>query len=264
MDVRVEPLHSCEQFRAVELLQVAVWGMPDREVVPAHQLLAVARTGGLVLGAFAGDLLVGFSYGFPAVREAARFFYSHMTGVLPEWQSRHVGFALKCAQRAWALEQGYDRIVWTYDPLQARNAHFNLHRLGAEASRYYVNYYGEMPDALNRGLESDRLEVDWWIARDPVRARLEGRPEGPPPQASHPVLEAEGELPGPVRDPRGRWVRIAVCASIRALLEQDPYCAHRWRLATRQAFQRCFAARYVAVDFVRTDRGGWYLLEARA
>jgi len=263
MDVRVEPLSSCDQFRAVEGLQVAVWGMPDREVVPAHQLLAAVRTGGLVLGAFAGTVLVGFSYGFPAVRTGARFFYSHMTGVLPEWQSRHVGFVLKCAQRTWALEQGYDRIVWTYDPLQARNAHFNLHRLGAEASRYYVNYYGEMTDALNRGLESDRLEVDWWIAHDRVRAHLEGRTEGPPPPACPPVLETEGEEPGPVREPQGHRVRIAIPASIRSLLERDPGLAHRWRLATREAFQRCFAAGYAAVDFVRTDRGGWYLLEAR-
>lgn len=263
MDVRVEPLVTVEELRAVEGLQVAVWGMPDREVVPAHQLLAAVRAGGLVLGAFAADLLVGFSYGFPAVRTGARFFYSHMTGVLPDWQSRHVGFALKCAQRAWALEQGYERIVWTYDPLQARNAHFNLHRLGAEASRYYVNYYGEMRDALNQGLPSDRLEVDWWIAHDRVRAHLEGRTEAPSLQAWYPVLEAEGEEPGQVREPQGHRVRIAIPASIRSLLERDPGLAHRWRVATREAFQRCFTAGYVAVDFVRTDRGGWYLLEAR-
>ncbi len=261
-EIRIRPLTAVHELRAVEELQQAVWGMGDRAVVPDHQLLAAVRAGGLVLGAFAGEILVGFCYGFPAFREGERFFYSHMTGVRPEWRWRQVGYHLKCAQRAWALEQGYDRIVWTYDPLQSPNAHFNLHKLGATARRYFVDYYGEMRDALNRGLPSDRLEVDWWLQSERVRARLEGGIQSPPVEAALPVLEATGAEPGPVRKPKGKWVRIAIPPDLTALRDQDPDVALRWRLATREAFCACFAAGYTAVDFVRTPEAGWYLLEA--
>ncbi|MDR7581734.1 MAG: GNAT family N-acetyltransferase, partial [Armatimonadota bacterium] len=190
--MEIHPLQAVAELRAVEGLQQAVWGMTDREVVPCHQLLAAVRNGGVVLGAFAEGRLVGFCYAFVGWRQGERVLHSHMTAVLPGLQDRDVGYRLKLAQREWALAQGYRRVVWTFDPLQSRNAYFNLHKLGARAERYEVNYYGEMDDELNRGLPTDRLEVDWWVSSEPVVARLEGRRAAPRLEGTRAVLEAEG------------------------------------------------------------------------
>lgn len=222
-EVLIRPLTSLADLRAVEELQRAVWGMPDRDVVPLHHLLAASSAGGLVLGALdRGGALVGFCYGFVGLRSGRPFFYSHMAGVVAAWRGRDVGFRLKQAQRAAALERGLDHMVWTYDPLLAANAAFNLRKLGACASRYYVNYYGEMDDALNRGVDSDRLEVDWWLS---------GR-------ASRPDVPPEGSL------------RIAIPPDFDRLRRTDRNRAQAERLRTREAFQRAFADGNEAVDFV--------------
>lgn len=262
-DVRIRTVDSVPELRDIERLQVEVWGMSDREVVPYHQLLAAARNGGLILGAFAAEELIGFCYGFSGARDGERIFCSHMTGVLPGWQAHDVGYRLKRAQREWAIAQGYRRVVWTYDPLQSLNAYFNLHKLGAEARRYYVDYYGEMDDELNRGSPSDRIEIDWWLDAPQVIDRLEGRWSSPHPADAAPVLEADGLCPGEVFDPTGPLVRLQIPRAIRSLRQEDPAAALGWRLATREAFQRCFQLRYVAVDFVVSDDRGFYLLERR-
>jgi predicted GNAT superfamily acetyltransferase len=259
--LEVRLLDTVSELREVESLQQLVWGMPDREVVPSHQLLAAVRNGGLVLGAFAGGRLVGFSYAFVGWREGERVLHSHMTAVLPDLQDHDVGYRLKCAQREWALAQGYGRIVWTFDPLQSRNAYFNLHKLGARAERYLVDYYGRMEDELNRGLPTDRLEVDWWLTSEPVRARLEGRWVPPALEGARPVLEAQGDGPGPVREPAGELVRLEVPASLADLRQRDPQLPLAWRLATREAFLRCLAAHYAAVDFRRHAGRSFYILE---
>lgn len=256
-------LSRVAELREVEVLQQVVWGMPDREVVPSHQLLAAVRNGGLVLGAYVEGRLAGFSYAFVGWREGERVLHSHMTAVLPELQDRDVGYRLKCAQREWALAQGYRRMVWTFDPLQSRNAYFNLHKLGARADRYEVDYYGEMQDDLNRGLPTDRLEVDWWVDSEPVRARLEGRWNAADLDRTEPVLEAVGDRPGPVRLPEAPAVRLEVPASLAQLRTQDPEAPLAWRLATREAFLCCFAQGYAAVDFARRGGRSFYVLERR-
>jgi predicted GNAT superfamily acetyltransferase len=230
-EIVIRPLVSLEELRAVEELQRAVWGMPDRDVVPLHHLLAAGSAGGLVLGALdRGGRLVGFCYGFVGLRDGRPLFYSHMAGVVESWRGRDVGYRLKQAQRAAALERGLDRMVWTYDPLLAANAAFNLHKLGARASRYYVNYYGEMADALNRGVDSDRLEVDWLLS---------------------------GRLPRPDVPPGGS-LRIAIPPDFDRLRRADRDRAQAERLRTREAFQRAFADGYEAVDFVD---GGYILVK---
>jgi predicted GNAT superfamily acetyltransferase len=262
MDVPlIRELKTVSELRQVERLQIDVWGMTEREVVPLHQMLAAARNGGLILGAFVAGQLVGFCYGFPGVRDGDRIFCSHMTGVLPTCQVRDVGYRLKCAQREWAIAQGYRRMVWTYDPLQSLNAYFNLHKLGAEARRYFIDYYGEMDDEINRGLPSDRIEVDWWLDAPEVVDRLEGRRVSRQPADVAPVLEADGPRPGVVIDPAGPLVRIQIPRAIRSLRQEDPETALAWRLATREAFQRCLQRGYVAVDFVVSDDRGFYILE---
>jgi predicted GNAT superfamily acetyltransferase len=231
-------------LRAVEDLQVTVWGMPERDIVPLHHLLAASGAGGLVLGAFTPEeRLVGFCYGFAGVREGRTLFYSHMAGVLAEFRDSEIGFRLKRAQREAAMAGGFEWMVWTYDPLQSGNAFFNLHKLGAESRRYYVNYYGEMRDELNRGGDSDRLEVDWWL-RDPrVEALMRGQ-----------TLTA----------PAGDVTRIDVPADITALRRRDPSASAGWRETTRRQFLDAFAAGYVAVDVDRLPDRSAYVLVRRA
>ncbi|HEV8354481.1 MAG TPA: GNAT family N-acetyltransferase [bacterium] len=236
-ELTIRPIDDVAGLTAVEHLQRAVWTMPDLDVVPLHHLRAAVSAGGLVLGAFAGDDLVGFSYAFAGARNGTPLLYSHMTGVREEYRGRGVGLALKRAQREAALARGVDRIVWTFDPLQRANAWFNHHKLGAVASRYYVNYYGDMRDAINRGTDSDRLEVDWWI-RDPrVDAALRGAPVATAPGA------AALEIP----------------PDFNALKITDPDAAQAWRLRVREAFLDHFARGYEVVDFT----GGTYVLDRR-
>jgi len=243
-DIVIRPLTALADLRAIEALQREVWGMSDRDLVPTHHLLASVSAGGLVLGAFdPSGSLIGFCYGFVGVREGRPLFYSHMAGVVRTWRGRGVGFRLKQAQREAALARGLDWMVWTYDPLQAPNARLNLHRLGACASRYYVDYYGEMPDDLNRGVPSDRLEVDWRLRSRRVMLLSGGRP--PTDEAA--VDEAD-------------LLRIEIPADFDTLRRADIEEARRWRLRTRAAFQRAFAAGYEAVDFVQ----GAYILRKKS
>lgn len=233
-ELTIRALLTLPELRAVEALQREVWGMRDLDVVPAHQMLAAAGAGGAVLGAFdRAGALVGFCYGFMGWREGRRLFYSHMAGVRAAHRGRGVGYALKRAQREFALARGVDWMVWTFDPLQAANAHLNLHRLGVRASRYYVDYYGEMADALNRGVESDRLEVDWRLAED------------------------RGEM---LMGGEGGMRRVEIPGDFDAILRTDPARARAWRVRTRGQFQDAFAQGYEAVDFV----AGAYLLTRRA
>jgi len=254
-------------LRRCEALQMAVWGMPAIEIVPLNQLVATVSAGGLVLGAFTEDEeLVGFAYAFPGLRPEGPLWYSHMAGVLPAHQGAGLGLRLKRAQRDAALAAGLDRIVWTYDPLQARNARFNFDRLGVVASRYYVDYYGPMTDAINRGLPSDRFEVDWWLRSPRVVARLAGTP---PPSAPGPswalaaARGADGAPPGPLSPPATPDLALAepcllveIPADLARLKAHGAAAALQWREATRQVFLRYFGRGYEVTAVVRPAGAG--------
>lgn len=274
-DIEIRLITDLATLRAVEELQLRVWGMPERDVVPAHHLLAAAAAGGVVLGAFIRDEgLVGFCYGFVGLRDGRPLLYSHMAGVVAEQRGGGVGFLLKRAQREAALARGLDRIVWTFDPLVAPNAHFNLRKLGAEARRYYVNYYGEMPDELNAGSESDRLEVDWPLRSARVERAMgadsadagadrEADPRLAGAEAAPLALSASGDPPQPeepARLPGAPVVRIAVPHDFLALRRRDAALARAWREATRRVFLRYFERGYVAGDFLRSPAAGFYVL----
>lgn len=259
-------------LRELEDLQRDVWGMRDREIVPVHQLLAAVAAGGTVLGAFdhTGAVL-GFSYGWVGTRAGKFFFYSHMAGVRPGFQNQHIGFLLKRAQRQAALDQGLDWMVWTYDPLQSLNAAFNLRKLGATAHRYYVDYYGEMPDEINRGMPSDRLEVDWWLRAPRVDAALTetAAPRAWPtvPAALRGSARGEVVMPeAPALDLAGPVMRIEIPRAIGELKTTHPEIVLAWRLASRQAFVHYFHRGYHAVDFVghKSADTGSYILERQA
>lgn len=269
-DVEVRPLVDLPSLHQVEELQRTIWGMAPDEVVPTHQLLAATRAGGAVLGAFTPTgVLVGFCYGFVGLLEGALLFYSHMAGVRSESRGENVGFRLKCAQRQFAIAQGIDRMVWTFDPLISANAYFNLHKLGAIARRYYVNYYGEMSDNLNRGLESDRLEVDWWLRAPRVEAAIRGDPLMIAWERAVPVLTARPRradlAPGePLLGADAPTLRVEIPLAFSEVKAKDANLARAWRTATREAFLHYFGRGYGAVTFCKepsTDpQKGAYLL----
>lgn len=287
MSIEIRHARTYEDCLAAEALQKAVWDLPDVDVVPGHLLITAVKNGGLLLLAFdnaqasgtgsvlgaagsavqpaaaSGGQPVGFVFGFLGMTSEGRVKHcSHMAGVLPAYRDRSIGYRLKLAQRDHVLAQGLELITWTFDPLEARNASLNFRRLGAVCNTYLVNLYGQMRDALNAGLPSDRFQVDWWIASRRVVDRLAGAdsaaaavsPADLPTQGGWPVPPESALQAGQDR----LWVPIP--ADFQALKAADSALALRWRLFTRQAFQEAFAAGYAVVDFVRRGALGYYLL----
>jgi predicted GNAT superfamily acetyltransferase len=144
-------------------LQKEIWAEEDIEIEPATLFVVAAETGGQVLGAFDGERMIGFTLAIVGFTNGLVFLHSHMTGVLAEYRDRGVGRALKLFQREEALGRGIRLIVWTFDPLETRNAHFNLNRLGAISRKYFTNLYGFTSSPLHRGLPTDRLWAEWML-----------------------------------------------------------------------------------------------------
>jgi len=176
----VRSCDSLEDFHACVALQREVWGEDDLEVEPATLFVVAAHTGGQVLGAYDGKTLVGFTLALAAVRNGAPFLHSHMTGVHANYRNRGVGRMLKLFQRDEALSRDIRLIEWTFDPLELRNAHFNLNRLGAICRRYLPNLYGITTSPLHRGLATDRLVAEWYLDSPRVIAALSNELTPPP------------------------------------------------------------------------------------
>jgi predicted GNAT superfamily acetyltransferase len=160
--MEIREIRGQRDLRAVEDLQKEVWACDDREILPALHMIAAREVGAILLGAFDHDVLVGFVYGFPGFEGEHRVIHSDMLAVRTAYRDRGLGRALKLAQREQALARGVDRITWTFDPLQARNAYLNLARLGVTADRYLRDFYGETTSPLHAS-GTDRLWVTWHL-----------------------------------------------------------------------------------------------------
>jgi predicted GNAT superfamily acetyltransferase len=272
----IRPLESHADYLAAENLQRAVWPGSDAELVPRHLLSTAAQNGGLVLGAFEGETLVGFVFGFlgaegdnngrPAMTRLKHC--SHMLGVLPEYRDQHVGYRLKLAQREFVLKQGVRLITWTYDPLESRNAHLNIARLGAVCRTYKRDVYGPLSDALNTGLPSDRFQVDWWITSNRVRERLEGgraalnlesfTSTGAPTLNPAQVSEADGLLhPAEhFQKPDGAFALVEIPYNFQAIKVYDLGLARAWRYHIREIFELAFSTGYLVTDFFVESQAG--------
>src|SRR5919198_3551552 len=195
--VEIRPLTELDDATAVNEVIRLTWG--DSSLIAPEFLRAFQASGNWPIGAVAQGRVVGFALGFLGPSDGIHV-HSHMLAVLPELRTGGIGYALKLAQRAWAIDAGIDVVRWTFDPLQARNAHFNLAKLGAVADRFLRHFYGDMGDELNRGDRSDRLEARWDLQREPG-----GRPV--PEYRPWVVLSREDSesrpRPSEVRPPRG-------------------------------------------------------------
>src|SRR5664279_3931094 len=193
--VTIRPCHTIEEFEQMVELEIAVWKFVERDVVPSQMYVVAAKTGGQILGAFVGEKMAGFLLAYPGIRDGWPYLHSHMAAVLPEYRDLGIGRRLKLAQRNDALARGISLIEWTFDPLQSRNAYFNLCRLGVVARRYLIDVYGHTSSPLHAGLPTDRLVAEWHLDSQRVRDVLEGKPV-PKPDACervHIVLEMSSQ-----------------------------------------------------------------------
>jgi predicted GNAT superfamily acetyltransferase len=248
-EVQIRECATVEEFDACVRLQREAFGLPDLELSPRRHLIVARSAGGWTLGAFAGERMVGFVLNQVAVRKSSAgveetIGYSHMMAVAKDYQNRGVGARLKWAQRARALSEGRRLIRWTWDPMQSRNAHFNINRLGVYVRRYAVNYYGtDYSTATGKfgethGLDSDRLVGEWALDSTRVEAHARGGKPEPPGEPA-----AFVEIPP-------NWS---------TLVNEDPEVASRELLRVRGEFQTAFADSLVCAGFERDPARPRYL-----
>jgi predicted GNAT superfamily acetyltransferase len=173
-DIHIQPLTSLEHFERCVVLQLEVWGYSDGDVIPRRVFVVAERIGGQVIGAFAGETLVGFAMSLPGYRNGLPYLHSHMLAVLPQYRNAGIGRRLKLAQRDDAIARGFDLMEWTFDPLEIRNSHLNINRLGAIVRRYQPDFYGPSSSPLQGGLPTDRLYAEWWLRSGRVAGLLRG------------------------------------------------------------------------------------------
>jgi predicted GNAT superfamily acetyltransferase len=235
------------EFDACIELQREVFGLPDLEISPRRHLIVSRRAGGWTLGAFEKDRLAGFVHQMAAVRGVSEIIgYSHMTAVRAEYQNRGLGALLKWKQREKSMAEGKRFITWTWDPMQARNAHFNLNRLGCVVRAYGANFYGTDYSTSHAydpqhapGIDSDRLFADWELLAPKVVALSEGKT--PEPSGSHALTI---EIPPD-------WYK---------LIQSDPVRARREQLRVRQEFEEAFSQGLICAAFERDTERPRYLL----
>jgi predicted GNAT superfamily acetyltransferase len=295
-------LETNQELIEVEDLQRLVWPGNETEIVPSHLLLTAVHNGGMAIGAYevskttegdGADLdfdkvgrteiisdaqMVGFVFGFPGLYftpDGPRPKHcSHMLGVHPDYRDQSIGFTLKRAQWQWVRHQGLDRITWTYDPLQSRNANLNISRLGAVCNTYWRDYYGQMRDELNAGLPSDRFQVDWWVNSPRVKQRLSKEPrtrldlahflaagteilnpskfdqEGLAKPGSYNEQSLEKNLQDEEAAEETSLQIVEIPADLTELKKINPTLALEWRIHTRQIFENLFERGYLVTDFI--------------
>ena len=240
--IEVRRLATLEEFSQALQLQQYVWGFADADLVPLPVFVVASHTGGQVLGAFDGRRMVGFCLAFPGLKPGGPFLHSHMLAVLPEYRNAGVGRLLKLEQRSDARARGLDLMEWTFDPLQIKNAYFNIARLGAIVRRYLENEYGNTSSPLDGGLPTDRCVAEWWIASPRVEAILSA--------GSEPRALASGRVEQ----------RIILPADMDRIRREDPARARDIQRSTAARFQSSFSQGLAVIGFERTDTEGAYLL----
>lgn len=246
----IRMLHSYAEVAALGELLAEIWAVPrEQPPIDVSMVIALAHSDCYVAGAYQDGELVGASVGFIGGRNRDQL-HSHITGVRRDRTSAGIGSALKQHQRSWALERGLTAITWTFDPLVARNAYFNLVRLGARVVEYLIDFYGPMDDGLNLGQSSDRAFLRWDLAAAAA---------GPAVTAAVPVL-----ISGPDRLPVLRRelitdqpVELIIPADIEALRRDDPRAALAWRFALRETMTTLLETGWTVTGF---QRGGGYLV----
>ena len=237
--IDIRPLHNLSQFAGVVELQEAIWGFDPTDLLPMRFLVVLHKVGGHIFGAYHGERLVAFCFAMPGIKPGPiPYLHSHMLGVLPDYRDSGIGRRLKLRQREDAQARGVALIEWTFDPLELRNAFFNIERLGAIVRRYTENQYGITQSPLHAGLPTDRCIAEWWLDSPRVRQVLAG--ERPP-------VHAAG--------------RISYPTEIARIRSQDAARAREIQRSNGMLFQDAFARGLAVTGFQRGAEAGTYLLE---
>jgi len=242
-NIQIRKCTSLPDFHRCVELQKQVWNESDLETEPYTTFVVANQTGGQVLGAFDGPTMVGFTMALVGVREKISYLHSHMTGVLPEYRDRKIGRALKLFQREEALSRDIRLIEWTFDPLETRNAHFNLNRLGAIVRTYIPNFYGITSSPLHRNLPTDRLLAEWHLDSKRVIAAINDLAPDP--------TEAPAAIHIPKLDSSESSTSLTPFTSFTS--------SHQSQI--REEFLRLFSKHYAATSLRFTPTGADYLLQ---
>ena len=238
--IEVRQLFDLAEFEEVLRLQQAIWGYPDIELLPLRFLVVVSNVGGHVFGAYDGDMMVGFCFAIPGIKAGGQpYLHSHMLGVVPAYRDAHVGRSLKLKQREEALGRGIQLIEWTFDPMELKNAFFNIERLGAIVRRYHENQYGITFSPLHGGLPTDRCYAEWWIASPKVEAALAGNVPAPQPSGC----------------------AVSYPADIARIRTEDPRRARQIQRENGEKLSHAFKQGLAATRFLRGETESSYLLE---
>jgi predicted GNAT superfamily acetyltransferase len=216
-------------------LQKAIWGFDEVDLLPVRLFVTASKIGGHSFGAYDGSRMVGFCVAIPGIKPGAKsYLHSHMLGVMKEYRDAGLGRKLKLAQRDDAISQGLDLIEWTFDPLEIKNAFFNIERLGAIVRRFVLNQYGTTSSPLNAGLPTDRCTAEWWLHSD----RVEGRQTQPPEIVA----------------------RISITNDIYEIKANDFARAREIQKRVADQFLEYFAKNLAVTGFERSAENGTYLL----
>lgn len=238
--IEIRQLFSLDEFQEVLHLQKTIWGFADIELLPLRFLVVVSKVGGHVFGAYDGPEMVGFCFAIPGVKTGGRpYLHSHMLGVLPPYHNSGIGRRLKLTQREEALSRGITLIEWTFDPLEIKNAFFNVERLGAVVRRYSQNQYGVTASPLHGGLPTDRCIAEWYLDSPRVESVLAGKGLPHSPNAE----------------------RIAFPSDIAKIRAEDPDRARDLQRTNGEKFIDAFARGLAVTGFDRSDSHGTYVLE---
>jgi len=241
--IRIASVSELADFERCVEVQFAVWGYSDGDIIPNRVFVVASKIGGQVIGAYDGDRLIGFAMALPGYRDGQPYLHSHMLAVMPEYRNAGLGRRLKVAQRDDALARGLVRMEWTFDPLEIKNAHLNIARLGAIVRRYMPNFYGPSTSPLQGGLPTDRLVAEWWLRSERVARAVE---EGERKAESIEILERV-DVPSEVYE----WKRNP---DRRKLAEE-------LQARNREKLQSAFARGLAVIGFDRAPNGdGSYLL----
>ena len=237
--IELRALTQHTEFSSAVRLQQEIWGFEEIELLPVRLFVVATKIGGQAFGAYDGGRMVGFCLAIPGLKTGGRsYLHSHMLGVRPEYRNAGVGRMLKLRQRDDAMARGIDLIEWTFDPLEIKNAYFNMERLGAIVRRYVLNQYGTTSSHLHGGLPTDRCTAEWWLNTPRVTSVLAGEP----------IHRAPVE------------VRIAVPSDIANLRENTPKKAREIQLRISQEFGAAFDRDLAVIGFERSESTGTYLL----
>jgi predicted GNAT superfamily acetyltransferase len=269
----IRDLQTIADLQQAVTVEREVWGAADLDLVPLALAIATEEAGNLWVGAFNGDRLVGYAFGFFGMEERRLILHSHQLAVLDAYRNSNLGYRLKLAQRDRALALGVQQITWTFDPLQSKNAHLNFAKLGVVSARYKPDFYGPQTSSLLHRNGTDRLWVCWPIASRRAQSRLQGKGNRAEMldalSTLQPLVRFNGEgrparadLPAALSRQR---IAIEVPSDIASVEKNDLELARQWREATRWAFTESLKAGFFVAEFCRTIRGqqgpGVYLLE---